>query len=189
MDQKINLDNYCAPVGVRHDTADNKYGFQGMDHFALETRDIIRMERFMCEVLGGEPYYYTGFSDEDKKRGRIPHIFVRIGNVLMQCAEPRNGQFTIVKDDPNIAPHSAFGMSAADLERNVARLRALGVPVAGPYRHHPIDIVSAYFQSPEGHKLELCTWEPYAAEAKMIGDPGVKGVDWPGLAHNWPTTR
>jgi catechol 2,3-dioxygenase-like lactoylglutathione lyase family enzyme len=179
------LANLTQPVGARHAHDDNAFGLGSIDHFALPTKNIELMERFIREVLGGVPYYYAGFDETDRQMGRSKHIFIRVGNVLMQCAEPVNGDMIIRKDDPNSPPHQAFLVSAADLDRNVARLRGLGIPVAGPYRHRGIDIVSAYFQSPEGHKLEICTWEPYVGDALMTGAPDVGMVPWTTLAHDW----
>jgi hypothetical protein len=186
---KSSLENLNPEVGQRYKESDNEFGLASIDHFALPTKNIVLMEHFIREVLGGKPYYYAGFDKTDQDMGRAKHIFIRVGNVLMQCAEPKNGEMIIRKDDPNTAPHYAFTVSAKDLEANCTRLRKLGIPVSGPFRHRGIDIVSAYFQSPEGHKLEICTWEPYIAEAKMIGDPGVGPVPWTTLAHDWPNTN
>ena len=183
------LQNFSPPAGVRHRDAGNEFGLGSIDHFALPTRNIEVMERFIREVLGGKPYYYAGFDDVDRGMGRAKHIFIRVGNVLMQCAEPVNGEMIIRKDDPNSPPHQAFLVSAADLDKNVARLRGLGIPIAGPYRHRGVDVVSAYFQSPEGHKLEICTWDPYEGEALMTGEPGVGTVPWLTLAHDWPNIQ
>jgi catechol 2,3-dioxygenase-like lactoylglutathione lyase family enzyme len=177
----MQLANLNPDVGQRDAAADNAFGLRGLDHFALETMDIARMARFIHEVLGGEPYYFAGFDETDRAAGRVRHIFMRVGNVLMQCAEPKNGRSAIRKDDPNVGPHAAFRVSAADLDRNVARLKKLGIPVAGPVRHRGVDVVSAYFQSPEGHKLEICTWDPYPQDKAGLGR-----IDWPSLAHEWP---
>jgi hypothetical protein len=64
----------------------------------------------------------------------------------------------------------------------------MGIPVAGPFLHRDSAAVSSYFQSPEGHKIELVTYEAYPpGKAKMIGENGVR-VHWPSLAHKWPDT-
>jgi catechol 2,3-dioxygenase-like lactoylglutathione lyase family enzyme len=183
------LSNISPGEGQRSKADDNAFGLAGMDHFALPTRNIELMERFIRDVLGGEPYYYAGFDATDREMGRMKHIFIRVGRVLMQCAEPKNGEMIIRKDDPNGLPHFAFAVSAQDLDKNCARLRRLGIPVAGPFRHRGIDVVSAYFQSPEGHKLEICTWQRYDGDAATIGMPGVGGVPWAELAHDWPNGK
>ena len=183
------LHNINARDGQHFVDVSNAFGLGSIDHFALPTKNIELMERFIREVLGGKPYYYAGFDETDRKMGRAKHIFIRVGNVLMQCAEPADGKMIIRKDDPNSPPHQAFLVTAADLKANIERLRSLGIPVAGPYRHRGIDVVSAYFQSPEGHKLEICTWEPYEGEALVTGDPGVGTVPWLKLTHDWPNKQ
>lgn len=180
------LQNRTTPVGERDKSAENVFGLSGVDHFALPTRDITLMERFIREVLGGAPYYYAGFDETDRSMGRVPHIFIRVGNVLFQCTEVPEGEMTVSKDDENIAPHVAFKVSAKDLEANFERLKKI-IPVSGPYRHRGIDCTTFYFMSPEGHKLEICTWEPYPEEkSKMMGAPGVGIMKWRDLVHDWP---
>jgi hypothetical protein len=180
------LENVSPEVGSRDQHDDNPYGLQGMDHFALPSLNVQLMEKFVREVLGGVPYYYAGFDDVDKEMGRVEHIFMRVGNVLFQCAAPETGDMIVRKDDPNVSPHWAFRVTPEALLDNTRRLRDLGIPVAGPYRHRNVDIVSIYFQSPEGHKLEICTWEPLAEqESVLMGAPGVGMIDWPSLAHDW----
>jgi catechol 2,3-dioxygenase-like lactoylglutathione lyase family enzyme len=174
------------PESTMRDTeADNVFGLEGVDHVALPTRNIVLIERFTREVLGGKPYYYAGFDDSDRQMGRRPHIFVRVGTVLFQFTE-EPGAVLNSKSDPHISPHTAFRVKAAAFDANIDRLRKLGIPVAGPFRHRDISCVSVYFQSPEGHKLELVTYEPYPYDkAQLIGEKGVR-VEWPSLTHDWP---
>jgi catechol 2,3-dioxygenase-like lactoylglutathione lyase family enzyme len=180
------LENVSPVIGSRDLDAENDYGLQGMDHFALPSLNVTLMEKFVREVLGGKPYYYAGFDEVDREMGRVEHIFMRVGNVLFQCAAPGNGEMVISKDDPNVSPHWAFRATAQAVLDNARRLRALGIPVAGPYRHRNVDIVSIYFQTPEGHKLEICTWEPFPEEESVLmGAHGVGMIDWPSLAHDW----
>ncbi|WP_439685471.1 VOC domain-containing protein [Cupriavidus oxalaticus] len=184
--QEATLENVYSPIGHRDVRKDNTFGLNRIDHFALPTRNIALMERFIRELLGGEPYYYAGFDEVDRKMGRSHHIFIRVGDVLMQCTETDDGSMIIRKDDPNIAPHIAFKVSADDLTRNFERLSEV-IPVAGPFRHRGVDVVSFYFMSPEGHKLEICTWEPYPEEkARMMGAPDVGIMKWADLVHDWP---
>ena len=101
----MTLQNRTSPEGHRFVETGNEFGLGSIDHFALPTKNIELMERFIREVLGGKPYYYAGFDETDRKMGRAKHIFIRVGNVLMQCAEPVNGEMIIRKDDPNSPPH------------------------------------------------------------------------------------
>jgi len=183
------LNNINPPRGAREQKTDNAFGLWGLDHFALSTRDLLLMERFVREFLGGEPYYYAGFDDHDRGNKRKPHLFVRIGNTLLQCTE-ETGPATPQPDDNNIAPHWGFRTSVAGLDMNVERLRKAGIPFFGPIAHRDIEVVSVYFASPEGHKFEFCTWDGYPEEkTKIMGEPGVGYIQWPKLMHNWPNNK
>ncbi|MBS1677620.1 MAG: VOC family protein [Actinobacteria bacterium] len=171
----------------RFNRDDNEHGVIGIDHFAMPADDIELMARFIEEVLGGEPYYVTGFDPEDEAKGKPRQVFMRVGNVLMQCAEPITGGVTVGKGDTNPWPHWAFLMSAEGLQRNLARLDEMGIPYFGPAEHVGGDSFSAYFASPEGHKLELVTYDDYPAE-KVIGIFGPKGAgtpQWADLFYEW----
>jgi hypothetical protein len=92
------------------------------------------------------------------------------------------------KDDLNPWPHWAFTTTARGLERNVERLKELGIPVFGPAEHVGGDSFSAYFASPEGHKLEIVTYEDFPKEKTIgiFGAPGVGHPQWGTLFHDWP---
>ena len=183
------LSNLNPKVGGREEKVDNAFGLWGLDHFALTSQNVALMERFVREFMGGEPYYYAGFDETDKKMGRKPHLFLRIGHSLLQCTEEA-GPSTPQPDDPNISPHYGFRTTVAGLDMNIARLKKEGIPFFGPMSHRDIDIVSVYFKSPEGHKFEICTWEGYPEDkARMMGAPGVGFIPWKDLNHNWPHTR
>ena len=189
----INTENSIGNVspepGVRHSDQSNRFELTGCDHYALPTHDIRLLERFIREILGGVPYYYAGFDETDRGMGRPPHIFVRVGSVLVQCTE-EPGELNTAESDQRIAPHWAFGTSPDGLDANKARLESAGIPVVGPYRHRNVECVSIYFRSPEGHKLEIVTWEPYPAErAPMLGSPEVGLIDWSRLVHAWPNMK
>jgi Glyoxalase/Bleomycin resistance protein/Dioxygenase superfamily len=183
------LKNINPKVGAREEKTDNVFELWGLDHFALPAKDVALMERFVREFFGGEPYYYAGFDETDRKMGRKPHLFMRIGHVLLQCTE-ETGPATPQQDDNNIAPHWAFRTTVTGLDRNIARLKKEGIPFFGPMSHRDIEVVSVYFKSPEGHKLEICTWGGYPEEkSKMMGAPGVGFIPWKDLTHNWPHTK
>jgi catechol 2,3-dioxygenase-like lactoylglutathione lyase family enzyme len=168
---------------------DNAFDLLGMDHCAIPCADVELMARFVIEVLGGEPYYVVGF-DQAPGGGRPKQAFLRVGNVLFQCSPPIDGVQKVGKDDPNPWPHWAFTTTAERLERNCERLRSLDIPVFGPAEHVGGDSYSAYFASPEGHKLEIVTYEDFPKD-KTIGVFGAPGVGHPKwgtgeLFHTWP---
>ena len=71
-------------------------------------------------------------------------------------------------------PHFAFQTTPEGVDRNAERLRGLGIPVAGPFRHLNVEVVSIYFQTPQGHKTEICTWDGYPDEkAGLMGAEGL----------------
>jgi catechol 2,3-dioxygenase-like lactoylglutathione lyase family enzyme len=183
------LININPRSGAREEKADNAFGLWGLDHFALSVKDIVLMERFIREFLGGEPYYYAGFDDYDRNNNRKPHLFVRVGRTLMQITA-ETGPATPQPDDPNIAPHWGFRTTPEGLDANIERLKREGIPFFGPMAHRDIEVVSVYFRSPEGHKLEFCTWDPYPVEkTRMMGEPGVGFIRWKELMHNWPNNN
>jgi len=183
------MSNVHVDGSKRFDRDDNEFGLQTLDHFAMPTLDVDRMVRFMVEVLGGEIWAAHGYDERDRELGRHKHVFVRIGNVLMQVAVPNDGKLKIGKDDPNFWPHWAFLVSAEDMDRNIERLRSLGIPIFGPVQHRGSNgITTAYFLSPDGHKLELVTYDVYP-EDKILGISGDKGVgraEVQKLIHDWP---
>lgn len=180
------LTNINPRQGGRGEKTDNAFGLGGIDHVAMSVKDLELMERFLREFMGGEPYYYAGFDDIDRGMKRKRHLFVRIGHTLVQITE-ETGPATPQLDDNNIAPHWGFGTTVAGLDTNMERLKRAGIPFFGPMSHRDIEVVSAYFMSPEGHKFEFCTWGGYPQDkAKLMGAPGVGYIRWNELNHNWP---
>lgn len=182
------LQNHDAAPGTRFARTDNRFGLTGVDHVALPALDMDRMFKFLQEVLGGEVYYVAGYDETDEELGRSKHIFMRVGTTLVQFASPQDGVQKVGKDDFNSWPHWAFGVTAEGLRDNVARLRSLGIDVFGPVEHRGVEAVSAYFTSPEGHKLELVTFDPEATQYSIgvAGAPGVGHPNWQALFHSWP---
>src|SRR5260370_5545122 len=82
----------------------------GIEHFAMPTKNIARLERFVREVLGGEPYCYAGDDDIDRKMGRKQHIFIRIGEILFQCTL-QGGPLDPSSDDMSVAQRWAYSVA------------------------------------------------------------------------------
>ena len=165
------LQNIHPESGGRDADKDNRFGFSVMHHFTLPVKDTVLMERFLIDLLHAE------------KSAKGP---LRIGNSGFECTvDPESPLYPVPRDN-NISPHWSFGASAATLDFYLESLKQAGLKVAGPYRHRAIDLISIYFKSPEGHKFEIGTWEPYPKhKASIMGAPGVGFIPWPDMDHNW----
>jgi catechol 2,3-dioxygenase-like lactoylglutathione lyase family enzyme len=169
------LQNIHPVPGGRDADKDNKFGFSVMHHFTLPVKDTALMERFLIDLLHAE---------------KSPTGPLRVGNSGFECTVDPDSPLYPVPRDNNISPHWSIGCSAAALDFYIASLKQAGLKVAGPYRHRAIDLVSVYFKSPEGHKFELGTWEPYPKDkAGIMGAPGVGFIPWPDMDHNWRPSR
>lgn len=152
----------------------------GIEHFAMPTKSMTTLERFVREVLGGIPYYYAGYDDVDRTMGRKPHIFMRVGEVLFQCTE-EGGPMHPNKDDNSVSPHWAFGIEGGRLAGFIEVLRDNKIPFAGPYLQPQHGVTSIYFKSPEAHKLEVCSPGAEPGARPMAENE----IDWMALNHGW----
>src|SRR5262249_10601305 len=139
-----------ASAEARYSRTDNRFGFTTLDHVAWPTLDLERAYRFIEEVLGGVAWATVGFAPGDQEHDVPKTVFMRIGDMLVQISEPQDGVLRIGEDDPNWWPHWCFSCGADDLERNVKRMRAMGIPVFGPVARIGGDVTgaSAYCTTP-----------------------------------------
>lgn len=174
----VQLQNISCVFGARESRKDNKYGFTCMHHFTLPAKNIALMDRFMIDLLDAERW-----SGDTSHAATGP---LRIGQSGFECTQDPDSPLYPVPGDNNISPHWSLGASAAALDHYQMTLQNAGLPVAGPYRHRALDLVSIYFKSPEGHKFEIGTWESYPPEkAALMGAPGVGFIPWPKMDHHW----
>jgi catechol 2,3-dioxygenase-like lactoylglutathione lyase family enzyme len=177
------MENVNPPPQTRHRPPAHPFGLTGMDHAALAVHDVERAVAFYQEVLGGTVYYATGFGEV----GRVPHVFLHVGTVLLQVGHPNDGRSFADPESQSHWPHVAFGADAPTLERMCEHLSGHRVPFSGPRSHLNVDAVSIYFKDPDHNKLEICTWDPYPMErTELLGPPPQgKGLDWQALSHDW----
>ena len=142
-----------------------------MHHFTLPVKNTVLMECFLIDLLHAE------------KSAKGP---LRIGNSGFECTVDPQSPLTRCPHN-NISPHWRLQARARPRLTSILKsLKQAGLKVAGPYRHRAIDLISIYFKSPEGHKFEIGTWEPYPKhKASIMGAPGVEFIPWPDMDHDW----
>jgi catechol 2,3-dioxygenase-like lactoylglutathione lyase family enzyme len=139
----------------------NPLGIRGVCHFSIPVKDMERSLSFYEEVLGARVYedeigeYRFGFSDEDKARGRSPHVFIEIAGARVELLglDPEG--------KPPIGTHHAFAIGPNDVHVIEGHLEEHGIPYNGPVTHGGTAAVSIYFSDPDGNALEFCCWDGY----------------------------
>jgi catechol 2,3-dioxygenase-like lactoylglutathione lyase family enzyme len=123
-----------------------KYGNQGLDHVAIAVSDVERSRRFYAEVLGLERAH-----DE----WDVPVVMAAHGTgvaIFDRTLHPGESEGT-----PQLRIlHIAFRVDRAGLERAREELTQRGLNPR--FSDHGISH-SLYFNDPDGHELELTTYE------------------------------
>jgi catechol 2,3-dioxygenase-like lactoylglutathione lyase family enzyme len=118
---------------------------QGLDHVALAVRDLERSERFYREVLGLERVY--------EEEWPVPAMMTGAGSGIAlfeaQAGPDREPQ-------PVRVLHVAFRVDRATFEQ--ARQFLCDEGLAPRLEDHGV-AHSLYFADPDGHRLELTTYE------------------------------
>lgn len=173
----------------RHAPQTNRFGLACCDHFGVPTPDPERAGKFYEHILGGVEVFRAGFSDEDRARGKMRHIFYHIGATLIELVEQEDGVSYPGVTNPggaNMNPHYAWETTVEGVVAFAAHLRSEGIPHSGPRRHPGVSAVSVYFRDQDGNNLEVVTWEEVADELIATLPPRRKSfVDWDTLAHDW----
>lgn len=121
----------------------------GLDHVAITVRDVARSRDWYCDVLGLERRFA-------KVWGEVP-TFVCAGETGIalfptSAAEPKPRP----ERDTLAMRHFAFRVTRENFERAQNELRAR--EIAFEFQDHII-AHSIYFYDPDGHQLELTTYE------------------------------
>jgi catechol 2,3-dioxygenase-like lactoylglutathione lyase family enzyme len=122
---------------------------QGIDHVALAVRDLERSIRWYQEVLGLERRY-------DDVWGAVP-AFLGAGATAIAL-------FPVAGENPQPPPgrdviamrHLAFRVDRENFTRARVELERRGIAVE--FEDHEISH-SIYFADPDGHQLEITTYE------------------------------
>jgi len=134
---------YCVRSGL------TMIQIQHLDHIAITVRDVKRSRDWYCDVLGLEQRYAEVWGD-------VP-TFVCAGETGIAL-------FPAAVNDPKPRPerdtlamrHFAFRVDRTNFENAQNELRARGIDFE--FQDHTISY-SIYFFDPDGHQLELTTYE------------------------------
>ncbi len=127
-----------------------KIQLKGLDHFALNVKDMKRSEKFYHQVLGFPVIHRA------RTRAGLNHIEVDTGNVAIALFESPDLDFDSaqkVMTDYGFL-HFAFGARPEQYEEIVQNLKNNNVVLDGEPRNHPGG-KSIYFFDPDGHHLEI----------------------------------
>ena len=123
-----------------------KYGNQGLDHIAIAVADVDRSQRFYADVLGFERAH---------PEWEVPVVMAANGTgvaIFDKDLHPGDGE-----GQPEVRIlHIAFGVDREGFERAREELAAQGLEPR--FSDHGI-AHSIYFTDPDGHQLELTTYE------------------------------
>jgi catechol-2,3-dioxygenase len=120
-----------------------------LDHVALAVKDLKRSRQWYQEVLGLERRY-------EKTWGEVPTMMCA-GNTCIALFPTKTQKPKPAPDDDTIAMrHLAFRVSRKNFEQAQIELRHRGM--AYEFQDHDI-AHSIYFSDPDGHRLELTTYE------------------------------
>ena len=122
---------------------------EGIDHVALAVRDVARSVAWYRDVLGLERRYSDAWGDVPSVMG-IGTTSIALFPVGTHTPEPPPGRGTIAMR------HLAFRSTAATFVGAQQELKRRQIPFE--FQDHGISR-SIYFLDPDGHQLEITTYE------------------------------
>ena len=131
-------------------TTSTKIHLKGLDHFALNVKDMKRSENFYQKVLGFSVIHRT------QTEAGLQHIEMNAGNVAIALFEsPKldlKAAHKTMTDDGYL--HFAFGSTYDQFDATLQALKESGVETDGEPRDWGSS-VSIYFRDPDDHQLEI----------------------------------
>ena len=122
---------------------------EGIDHVALTVRDVARSVAWYRDVLGLERRYEEVWGDFPAVVGAGTTALALFPVRVPDPAPPPGREVLSVR-------HIAFRVDRASFDRARAHLEALGI--APTFEDHTA-AHSLYFADPDGHRLELTTYD------------------------------
>ena len=124
------------------------FELEGLDHIALAVRDVEHSAKWYIEVLGFERRF-EGMWDG------VP-VFVGLGKTAIALFPARSDQAKLSSSDRDGVLHFALRASRQNFLAAQRDLTSRGI--AFNFQDHEISH-SIYFRDPDGHELEITTYE------------------------------
>jgi len=119
----------------------------GIDHIALNVRDLARAERFYTEILG--------FKVASRIMTGAPHIMVNTGNSMIALFEAPDLEvgpsIDLLSEEGYL--HFAFRSSRENLVATLEELQKNDIQIEGPVQRG--SGTSVYFNDPDDNHLEI----------------------------------
>ena len=127
-----------------------KIELKGLDHFALNVKDMKRAEEFYTNILG-----FTVIRRSETQAG-LKHFEIDAGNVVIALFESPDLDLKKAHDTMTEEGylHFAFGASYKQFDSILENLKQKGVIIDGEPRDWGKS-VSVYFRDPDDHQLEI----------------------------------
>ena len=127
-----------------------KIELKGLDHFALNVKDMKRAEEFYTNILG-----FTVIRRSETQAG-LKHFEIDAGNVVVALFESPDLDLKKAHDTMTEEGylHFAFGASYKQFDSILENLKQKGVIMDGEPRDWGKS-VSVYFRDPDDHQLEI----------------------------------
>jgi catechol 2,3-dioxygenase-like lactoylglutathione lyase family enzyme len=125
------------------------FSVEGIDHVALAVRDVARSVAWYQDVLGLKRLYEEAWGSNPAVVG-IGTTSIALFPVEGQEPQPSPGR------DMLAMRHLAFRADRANFEQARSDLARRGIPLER--QHHGIS-ESIYFHDPDGHEVEITTYQ------------------------------
>ena len=127
------------------------FRIERLDHVAFTARDIDGLAEWYTKVFGMERVYAEAWS------GRGDPVALCAGDACVALFRERGGAELVAEPaDPDPSRHFAMALDRANFEQAQRDLQALGIEFR--LRNHKV-CDSLYLNDPEGHEIELTTYE------------------------------
>ena len=125
------------------------FELEGIDHVALAVEDVLRSAAWYIDVLGFERRFEGMWND-------VP-VFIGKGETSLALFPARDGAKTARRNSAHLGIlHLAFRANRSEFLAAQRDLKARGIQFE--FSDHEISH-SIYFADPDGHELEITTYE------------------------------